>query len=996
MASIARPLSTVVTSTNGVPVLVERAMWWPANGAGWYEAHASAGATATGTKWALADGEVGGPRGTQTFVLIANPSTFAGSAAVTLVFETGGTVTKVFPLLPSSRFNVDVGTQFPEAAGRRFGTIVESIGATPAPIVVERAMYSNAGGVVWAAGTNVVATRLMGRPAVPVIQAPPTPPGVRRPRVTTAGILGGDPETPAIAVIPDVVAESGTPEAEIAVAPDGHRVARTAIEIAFARTATVAQVNAVLDDLAGRIVNAIAGVPIIVVRIPDPGSYDGLQAVIARTASLPSVRFVNEVDLPEPQELPDTHVAPATGTRSSIDHLLAARAPAAWNARAALDSPRAGQPLVVVTDFFGAGAPNSAINASFNPWQFTHTGLVAHGYHVLGIINGTFPSVPTLSAGPADKVVGLFPGRSNVQVFDYTAKPAGVPNMPEYANDVVRLVRDAPGGVVVNSSIGFKALKTSAQMLPYAQGWIEKVRTAGVNGGSLESRFVHAQAAGNSSGTPAALESEPAAATALPNLVDTNGAPLAHLSNTLVVENRLNTPTEPFEPGCLSDSSNRDGNIAAVGDTVFSLTDPGVSAGNLSGTSMATPLVAALAEYIWTLDPTLTAQGVIGRIRTTARPGVAMSGPDCTTLTFPLAPAIDAYAALLAVDHGLASPLVRATLLDVVDDAGAAVPDGQFDEHDLERFVSELDTRGGTLFDYSRYDLNGNGRTGGTTKDRFDLDASAPAAWTRITETIEGSTQEFDETALTDVLILCYYAYSPLYTGDDTLRTTLLAGRCSPAVATLEVHSGSLTVAAFALPASHQEQLVRPNPQTDLTTPWEFRAAQAVTSFLGTGLYDATIFSDRVTVSANGFTGAELGFQATCAADRNPGDLGVNPVRGSAAYGAGLTVVVTAPHVRISWQADLAPAAAGDSTPALQGAQARLVHADGPLAGSFVFDTTTDAELGPIGFTTEQVVGSGRYTVALNGRVACEASATQPHATTTGHARLKFTMAAVP
>ena len=249
------------------------------------------------------------------------------------------------------------------------------------------------------------------------------------------------------------------------------------------------------------------------------------------------------------------------------------------------------------------------------------------------------------------------------------------------------------------------------------------------------------------------------------------------------------------------------------------------------------PLVAALAEYIWTLDPALTAQGVISRIRTTARPGVAMSGPGCTTLTFPLAPAIDAY----------------------------AVPDGHFDEHDLERFVSELDTRAGTLFDYSRYDLNGDGRTGGTTKDRFDLDASAPAAWTRITETIEGSTQEFDETALTDILILCHYAYSPLYTGDGNLRTSLLAGRCSPMVATLQVHSGSLTVGAFALPASHQEQLLRPNPQTDLTTPWEFRAAQAVTSFLGTGSYDATIFSDRVTVGPNGFTGAELGFQATCA-----------------------------------------------------------------------------------------------------------------------------------
>ena len=57
------------------------------------------------------------------------------------------------------------GRTFPRRAGRRFGAVVESLGATPAQIVVERAMYSNAGGVIWAAGTNALATRLR-RPAL--------------------------------------------------------------------------------------------------------------------------------------------------------------------------------------------------------------------------------------------------------------------------------------------------------------------------------------------------------------------------------------------------------------------------------------------------------------------------------------------------------------------------------------------------------------------------------------------------------------------------------------------------------------------------------------------------------------------------------------------------------------------------------------------------------------------------------------------------------------
>jgi len=186
---------------------------------------------------------------------------------------------------------------------------------------------------------------------------------------------------------------------------------------------------------------------------------------------------------------------------------------------------------------------------------------------------------------------------------------------------------------------------------------------------------------------------------------------------------------------------------------------------------MSSPLVAALAEYVWTLDPSLTAQEVIGKIRTTARSGVVMSDPNCTTAAVALAPAIDAYAAVLAVDRGLANPVVRRTLLDVVTSTGADGPDGRFDERDLERFVSEFDSRQGTTFDYSRYDLNGDGRTGGATTDRFDLDANGPPAWSTLNQDEDGGPVAFDETALTDLRVLCYYAYSPLYAGDDGVRT---------------------------------------------------------------------------------------------------------------------------------------------------------------------------------------------------------------------------------
>jgi hypothetical protein len=155
-------VSATVDSTNGIPIIVERAMYWPGpNFTDWREAHNSPGSTVTGTRWAVAEGEQGGARSTETFVLVANTSAFAGQVRATVLFEDGSpAATKDFTVAAKSRFNIAPGAEFPGTAGKRFGMIVESLGATPAQIVVERAMYSNADGVVWAAGTNALATRL--------------------------------------------------------------------------------------------------------------------------------------------------------------------------------------------------------------------------------------------------------------------------------------------------------------------------------------------------------------------------------------------------------------------------------------------------------------------------------------------------------------------------------------------------------------------------------------------------------------------------------------------------------------------------------------------------------------------------------------------------------------------------------------------------------------------------------------------------------------------
>ena len=159
----ATAVSMVVESTNDVPIVVERSMWWPGGSQTWTEAHNSPGATRTGTAWAVADGEVSGaPLNTATFYLLANPTDMPATVNVTLLFaDGGGPVTRTLTVVPNSRSNVSVKDEFPEAMGRRFGALIESVGADPIPIVVERAMYADgAGQQRWAVGSNVLATRL--------------------------------------------------------------------------------------------------------------------------------------------------------------------------------------------------------------------------------------------------------------------------------------------------------------------------------------------------------------------------------------------------------------------------------------------------------------------------------------------------------------------------------------------------------------------------------------------------------------------------------------------------------------------------------------------------------------------------------------------------------------------------------------------------------------------------------------------------------------------
>ena len=152
-------ISGIVESLDGVGIVVERSMWWPGDGQ-WQEGHLAAGSTSTARRWALADGFVD-VSGSETYVLIANTSSTAGTATITTLPPlTGAPVVHAsVPLPPNSRVSVPM-SQYPgltEVGFSTFGTLVESDGPE---IVVERAMYRNVLGIFWGAGTASLGTPL--------------------------------------------------------------------------------------------------------------------------------------------------------------------------------------------------------------------------------------------------------------------------------------------------------------------------------------------------------------------------------------------------------------------------------------------------------------------------------------------------------------------------------------------------------------------------------------------------------------------------------------------------------------------------------------------------------------------------------------------------------------------------------------------------------------------------------------------------------------------
>lgn len=565
----------------------------------------------------------------------------------------------------------------------------------------------------------------------------------------------------------------------------------------FDPSASGVEAQDLLDRLDATITSYIAGSRSVAIRIPDPVTTGELDDIIADIEAETFVDAVLKSRVTRPKSIPDNIIAGSEVDYAIINHQLAVGAPAAWNARKAMRQ----EAQIVIQDWWGAGAGQLT---SFLDVSLTGTVITGgsdaddHGYHVAGIAAGKFGGGSSRSS----LITGINPNKVKLHIID---RANGI---ADHDADVASLIAaaDASGTVVLSTSLGsdcscivhYGSCRERSEAMKEGIVWADMVRAAG-----LESKMFHVTAAGNRSTFDAAsgaficdydlrdaeTQSSYSAAALMTDMVTENGFAVAPLTNTMPVENLRNNTDHPSRVVCLDENSFVGGTIAAIGTDVVSLAR--TSTATFSGTSMATPQVAGLAAYLVSIEPGLTPQRIKRILLDTAKSPGSGGSASCSDWPTP-APAIDAYAAVLALDDARAldgtrsKAPVRNAILDIVDGSGEEGENGQFDEEDLLYYIEKINEgterirEGDDKVYYSRADLNGDGYDGGGEEytEKFNLDIDYPPTFSTVKRTIEEEEVEFDENALTDNDILCYYAYTNLYTGSTVEREILMAARC--------------------------------------------------------------------------------------------------------------------------------------------------------------------------------------------------------------------------
>jgi hypothetical protein len=630
-------------------------------------------------------------------------------------------------------------------------------------------------------------------------------------------LLAGDRDDLALAALTDM------PPLAVDDSQVVNGVIMTRIDVRLRVDATVGEVNDALAAVGGRIVTMLPEFPTITVSIPRAADRAALEAVVQTLRQAPGIHFASVGRVNRPRRVPTD----SDQFLEDLTYLRPTRFPAAWNAsKLALESCGSANVRVLVADEFvrpyppGYGQRFAAEVPGFTAVPVGESDGSEHGYDVTTTLAGLFDAQHPTGANPfpaclqitgirmtnlttpqenqrIHRIVRQFPSSSRFVLnysygyVDLCAEDCSVSEIVEFVNPPIQRAYDALdwkllthrrwGDYLAVTAAGNEADEPSAQI--YA-GLGEAAYTSSISMASRDDPYFRSildtglwNAAKGGFPNLTATGDE---AASLAELVQALGMDsVGRADNVLITGATTNAAhAKDVEQ---TEFSDRLPDVAATGEDVCSVEreDDGYCT-KIEGTSFSSPQVAGLASYLWLLSPDLRdrpAQIARRAIRENAR---LDRGKNVWI--------IDAYASVLSLDQAVpptpeTAPM-RFALLNVVED-------DVFDEKDVELYLQHYFDRDGEPLesdDCGRFDLNGDCITGGDHTERFDLDLVGSeqygySDYKGFTKQIEGRTMFFDEHALADRQILCYYAYSPdFYRGDVTRRKDLLQDKCAPPV----------------------------------------------------------------------------------------------------------------------------------------------------------------------------------------------------------------------
>ncbi len=576
----------------------------------------------------------------------------------------------------------------------------------------------------------------------------------------------------------------------------------TRLEAVINPGATVGEVNTALNGLGGKISCMRAGLMFTELVVPALTSVGQAETICSTLVS--SGGFLSAYPCFDPTAGNDGAVMPDYPASIRITPLEEAKFPAAWNLRERAASLHSPVTIVVADDFtrftthpeipaqtFIAGI--GAIDTLLNAWGKIDGN---HGFAVAGTIGAKYDNIGS---------TGAFADTANLlrlPCISMTMAGSWVAIMAELNRRL-----PASGKFILNTSFGYNGDFTrfsKRQRIEHAFCW----RLLVVD---RQGDFLHTQASGNDGflspgqtnadynspftltarfDTPLQMLQGAAVSPADSAALDTlfARAVMQGSMHAAKLRNVLTVGSSDWS-GNLSSFSNGPSDIRMIGENVTlpcsmgdAICGPGTDVawqGSYDGTSFAAPQVAALAGWLWALSPSLTVDETIAIIM------------NCYNAKW-----VDAYKATLSLDHSISDAGIRLSLLDISDANGQKGSDMKFDEKDLKMFLDSIlyyeADRGGRTppwpKDHSPFDLNGDGYTGDTmltaSTAPFDLDINTPPAYSTVTvtpcDTPSPNDTTLDERAVTDRDILRYYAFTQLYSGNDSTRNELLGVSCTP------------------------------------------------------------------------------------------------------------------------------------------------------------------------------------------------------------------------